>query len=175
MSKLFIASFCRMYRLFSHDQAGHNCCYESCTTPQPRPNCSCSVRSTLVLAKEIQWMNTDRMGEEKLVVMLWGTPHRVSSSQGNRNFALSKRVDRCCCASLDNNNWMGGVISDFGAHHAHKIRTSSHCILVIYTPTQGIQEVGKICRKCSSIAQMVQLASQQDLAVPILNKIHFLF
>jgi len=50
-----------------HDQAGHNCCYESCTTPQPRPH-----YSLYALAMEIQWINPHTMREEKLVVMLGG-------------------------------------------------------------------------------------------------------
>ena len=97
-------------------------------------------------------------GRRKAGGYAWGTPHRVSSSRGNRIFALRKRVDRCCCASRDNNNWIGGIISDFGTSHA-----SSHCILITYTPTgltSSIQNVlhspnGAIIkpvRSCSSNA-----------------------
>ena len=97
------------------------------------------------LAKEIQMDESRHDGRREAGGYAWGTPHRVSSSQGNRIFALRKRVDRHCCASQDHNNCKGGVISDFSAHHAQKIRTSSHCILITYTPTQGLQEVFKSC------------------------------
>ena len=44
----------------------------------------------------------------------WGTPHRVSSSQGNRIFALRKRAQ----AGITKNGWAESLVTS-----AHKIRT----------------------------------------------------
>ena len=88
-------------------------------------------------------MKPDTMGEEKLVTMLGGIRVELAALKAIRSLLLgSGWTDTVAQAGLTT---IGRAESVTLAHHAHEICTSSHCILVTYTPKQGLQDVFKIC------------------------------
>ena len=59
-------------------------------------------------------------------------------------------MDRSGRESRDNLSGTGRVVSNFRAHYAHQICTSSYSFFVVYTSTEGLQEALRICRRCVS-------------------------
>ena len=65
-------------------------------------------------------------------------------------------MNRSGRASRDNLSGTGKVVSNFRAHYAHQLCTSSYSFFVLYTSTEGLQEALRICRRCFFIPRLVQ-------------------
>ena len=110
------------------------------------------------------------MGEDKLVIMLEGLHIELAVLKAIGSWLSgSGWTEAVAKAGITSAERAESFSSNFRAHYAHQICTSSYSFFVVYTSTEGLQEALRICRRCFFIPRLVQRSSQEDPTVPVLE------